>query len=346
MAPDVRYNEPLPAVIVSPAVLLRHCESPAAYRLALLLYGAALAFGLKRFVVWDQIQQLEGAGWWEVLSTFHPHALRWLVMQPAQAFARGGWDPHVAFTAWCFVLLWMTTVLLARAAARCSQVPLPALRVWIFLPLALATLGMNGRLIPAFAGLALIIYLHVELATGVRRHWGWHILGEALGLLLLSVSSGTAAVGAVACLVAWAIRVRWWWTALGAVIVGGASVAMLGKVLRFFQGEPLRVLDHGAGAMLAAHGPWVAGVGCLTIMTLAAVGAWRCPWPTPAGWCFRVPLAAALVFGLLGWSTLAMGLPILVSLVAIVLARSHDDALPTPEIASNGGQSDSKPMAL
>ncbi len=305
---------------MSPAALLRHCQSPAAYRLALLLYGAALACGLKRFLVWDQIQQLEGAGWWEVFSTLHPHALRWLVMQPAQVFALGGWDPHAAFTAWCFVLVWLTSELLARAAACCSRAPLPALRVWIFLPLALATLGMNGRLIPAFAGLALIICLHAELATGARRHWAWHISGEALGLLLLSVSSGTAAVGAVACLVAWANRVRWWWTALGALLVGGVSLAMLGKVVRFFQGEPLRILDHGAGALLAAQGPWVAASGCLLISAAAAVFAWRCPWPTPAGWCFRVPLAAAVVFGLLGWSTLAIGLPVTVALAAMWLA--------------------------
>jgi hypothetical protein len=312
-----------PAVPVSQAVLLRHLESPLAYRVAVVLYAAALACGLKRFVVWDQIQQLEGAGWWQVFSSLHPHALRWVVMQPAQAFGLGGWDQHAAFTAWCFVLVLMTTELLARAAACSSRAALQALRVWIFLPLAIATLGMNGRLIPAFAGLALIICLHAELATGGRRHWAWHIIGEALGLLLLSVSSGTAAVGAVACLVAWAMRVRWWWTALGAVLVGGLSLAMLGKVARFFQGEPLRILDHGAGALLAAQGQWVAGVGCVAIAAGAFLAAWRCPWPRPAGWCFRVPVAAALVFGLLGWSTLAVGLPVVIALLAMAMASAE-----------------------
>lgn len=309
---------------MSPADLRLHLESPAGFRVALGIYAVALALGLKRFVVWDQIQILEGASWWEVFSTLHPHALRWVVMQPAQAFGVGGWDPHAAFTVWCFVLVWVSVRLLARAGALAAGDPPRevALRVWLLLPLALATLAMNGRLIPAFAGLALLVCLHVERAAGLPRHWGWHLAGQGVGLLLMAVSSGTFAVGAVACIVSWAVAVRWWWTAAGIMAVGGLSLAFLGKALRFFDGDPLRVLDHGAGALLAAQGPAVALGGCAAVVAGAILWAWRWGFPALAlGLHLRVPLAACAVLGLLGWSTLAVGLPLLLLLGCLPLAR-------------------------
>ncbi len=298
-------------------------ESPAAFRVALGIYAAVLALGLKRFLVWDQIQVLEGSSSWEMLSTHHPHALRWLLMQPAQVFGLGGWDPHVAFTAWCFVLVWVTVRLLARAGALAVGDPAreAALRVWILLPLALATLAMNGRLIPAFAGLALLACLHVERAAGVPRHWAWHLAGQGVGLLLTAVSSGTFAVGAVACIVSWAVGLRWWWTAVGALAVGGLSLAFLGKALRFFDGDPLRVLDHGAGALLAARGPAVAIGGCAAVAIGSLLWAWRGRFPAPYGLHLRVPLAACATLGLLGWSTLAVGLPLAIALAALPLAK-------------------------
>ena len=75
------------------AELRRRLESPPAFRLAMGLYAVALALGLKHFLVWDQILVLEGAGLWPVLSSLHPHALRWLVMQPALAFGHVGIAP-------------------------------------------------------------------------------------------------------------------------------------------------------------------------------------------------------------------------------------------------------------
>lgn len=308
---------------MSPAELRSRLESPAAFRVALGIYAAVLALGLKRFLVWDQVQVLEGSGWWEMFSTLHPHALRWLLMQPAQAFGLGGWDPHVAFTAWCFVLVWATARLLARAGSLAAGDPPreAPLRVWILLPLALATLAMNGRLIPAFAGLALLACLHVERAAGIPRHWAWHLAGQGVGLLLTAVSSGTFAVGAVACIVSWAVGLRWWWTTAGAIAVGGLSLAFLGKALRFFDGDPLRVLDHGAGALLAAHGPAVALGGCAVAAAGSILWAWRWPFPAAHGLHLRVPLAACATLGLLGWSTMAVGLPLAIALAALPLAK-------------------------
>lgn len=304
---------------------------PWAFRIAVGWYAVALALGLKRFLVWDQITVLEGSGAWSMLASGHPHTLRWLLLQPAMAF--GSWDPHLAFTVMCFFCLVGTTLLLARAGVRLTSHLLDeaALRVWIFLPLALLSLTMNGRLVPAFFGVALLLALHVERAAGVRRHWAWLLAGQALGLLCCAVSSGSFAVGAMA--VGWS-----WCTALAAVrhdparrvplllcvgfallLLGGMSALLFGKALRFFHDDPLAVLSHGLGAHLLSYSSTVAVVGVLLWTVLATVWWWRWPWPAAHGSHLRVAIWASLVFGLFGYATLVTALPAVLLLVALAV---------------------------
>lgn len=317
--------------------LRRHLESPAAFRVALGIYAVALALGTKRFLVWDQILVLEGAGVWPVFSSLHPHAFRWLVMQPALAFGNADIPPDAAFTVICFVLVWATTALLARAGslAAGNVARESSVRVWLFLPLALATLTMNGRLIPAFAGLALLTALHVDQAAGIRRHLGWLIGGQLLGLLLMSVTSGTFAVGVVA--VAWSwfgvLAPRWSDPAirrvlLPAVIVLGAAMgavclALAWKVIGFFHGHALAVLDHGLGGQFARFGTLPAIAGCLTTLSIACLWAWRCRFPTPHGAHLRVPIAASLVLGLVGYATLTTALPLVLLMGVLLIVREE-----------------------
>jgi len=312
--------------------LRRHLESPTAFRVALGLYAVALALGLKRFLVWDQILVLEGAGVWSVFSSLHPHAFRWLVMQPAVTFGNAGLAPDAAFTVICFGLIWATTVLFARAGSLVmpSATRESALRVWLFLPLALVTLTMNGRLIPAFAGLALLTALHVDQAVGVRRHLGWLIAGQVLGLLLMSVSSGTFAVGAAAVTWSWlsVIAPRWSDPSIRRVMlplvvvlgacVGAMCLALAWKAVGFFHGHALAVLDHGLGGQFARYGAVPAVIGCIATLIAASVWAWRWRFPTLHGAHLRVPIAASLALGLVGYATLTTALP-LVLLVGVLL---------------------------
>ena len=312
--------------------LRRHLESPAAFRVALGLYAVALALGLKRFLVWDQILVLEGAGVWSVFSSLHPHAFRWLVMQPALTFGNAGIAPDAAFTIICFGLVWATTMLLARAGSLAGQCPAreSALRVWLFLPLALATFTMNGRLIPAFAGLALLTAIHIDQAAGVRRHLAWVVAGQLIGLLLMSVSSGTFAVGAVA--VAWSwlslLAPRWNDPAIRrrvlpilvilGICIGAVGLALARKALGFFDGQALAVLDHGLGGQFARYGTVVAITGCLATLIASSIWTWRWRFPAVHGSHMRVPIAASLVLGLVGFATLTTAFP-LVLLVGVLL---------------------------
>lgn len=343
--------------------LRRHLESPAAFRVALGLYAVALALGLKRFVVWDQILVLEGAGIWPLFTSLHPHAFRWLVMQPALAFGNAGISPDAAFTVICFCLVWTTAVLLARAGALAAgSMPAgaghtgfgspgfgstsfssreQALRVWLFLPLALSTLTMNGRLIPAFAGLALLTALHVDHAVSLhhpstnRRHLGWLMSGQVVGLLLMSVSSGTFAVGVVA--VAWSwlslLASRWSDPALRRVLLpvvialgaamGAMCLALAWKAIGFFHGHPLAVLDHGLGGQFARYGVMPAIAGCITTVSVAGIWAWRWHFPAPHGSHLRVPIAASLVLGLVGYATLTTALPLVLLMGVLLIAREE-----------------------
>ncbi len=313
------------------SVLRARLESPAAFAAAVGLYGLALALGLKRFLVWDQILALEDAGLWGVFSSLHPHALRWLLLTPTLAFARFGHDPHLVFTVLCLLLLVATALLLARAGTRIlgDAAREPALRVWCFLPLAVLSLTMNGRLIPAFAGLALLIALHVDRATGVRRDLGWFIAGQGVALLLLSVASGTFAVGACACAASWAGVVaghrrdpRVLAAVAGGVLALAAGCLFLArKALRFFDGDPLQVLAHGAGSLVEPFGRGVTVAVCLTVVALAILGTWAWRHPARAGIHLRVPIAASAVLGLLGWSTLVACVPAIVLLAALPLVR-------------------------
>ena len=317
---------------------LRHrLESPSAFHWGLGIYALILALGLKRFLVWDQILVLEDASVWAVFSSFHPHALRWLVMQPTLAF--GPVAPDAVFTVICWLLIWATTVLLARVGALAAAIPgrEAALRIWLLLPLALATLTMNGRVIPAFAGLALIIAIQVEQAAGRPRQLVWILVGQAVGLLLMSVTSGTFAVGMVAVLVSWAgvvharfrnpqIRHR-----LGPLIVplsvgigllfGGASFILARKAVGFFHGAPLSVLDHGLGGQFLRLGAAPAIAGCLLTVLAAGLWAWRWPQPRHYGLLLRVPIAASAILGLVGYATLTTALPLLLLMGVLLIAR-------------------------
>ena len=322
--------------------LLRSLESRFAFRAAVAWYAMVLALGLKRFLVWDQILVLRDADFIGVFHDLHPHALRWLIMQPAMVFDHFGYDPHTAFTLWCLLLTVGCAYLLARAGALFLPGREDALRVWTFIPLALLTLTMNGRLIPAFFGLALLIVLHVEQAGGKSRPWGWFIAGQLVALLAMGVSSGSFAVGAIACAGAWVgLAVQQWRRTVrrstllaalggGLLLLAALVAAFARKALHFFGGDPLAVLGHGAGALVLPYGPVVALSLVALVCAFALAATVWLRWPGGPGLHVRLPIAASVICGLCGWSTLVTALPAAVLLAALVCARQPAQAVNQP----------------
>lgn len=329
-------TRPYPATFPVTALdLRRHLESATAFRVALGIYALALGLGLKRFLVWDQISVLADATFWPLASTLHPHTLRWLVMQPAMAAGHAGIAPDVAFTGICLALIWVTVRLLARAGAlACGRLEREAaLRVWLLLPLAVATLAMNGRLIPAFAGLALLVALHVDQAAGIRRNLVWLVVGQVISLLLMSVTSGAFIVGVAAVAWSWCSTLSAGWRheatrrrlvpimLVLAAVIGAICLLLARKAAGFFDDRMLAVLDHGFGHWLTRFGtlPTIAGV--IATVGAAVLWAWRWRFPLRFGAHLRVPIAASVIFGLAGYSALATALPVLLLVGVLLIER-------------------------
>ena len=299
----------------------------------LAVYAIVVFSGLKSFALWDQVRLLLDASPGAMMLQAHPHALRFLVVQPAVMAYRLGINPDPAWTLCCFLLVIATALLCARAASlkgpghliASDKVAWPlyektawplyeeALRAPALAVLGAVSLFMNGRLIPAFAGVALALAILAERRAGVAR-WTW-VPGLLIALLLASVSSGTLAIAVAACVLAWLAAPgtsRW----LGAGIAGiGAALVAGGawKALTFFKGDVLAALAHGPGAFLAPLGTAAGGV---ILVLLGLVLAWaigREPSRRP----MRLVVLAAVAAGLFGWSTLAVGL---VPALVVVLA--------------------------
>ena len=273
------------------------------------LYAVVVLSGLKTFALWDQVRLLLDADPLAVLFQLHPHGLRLLVVQPAAALARLGVDPDPAWSLCCLLLILAAALLCARAAALLCAAPAqearfrtPALAM-----LAAISLGMNGRLIPAFAGLALAVAVLAEMRAGVAR-WTW-FPGLGLALVLSSVSSGTLAVTAVAAITALFLAPMIRPTRSGLLVVAAASLVLTvgaglvvkagaDKALAYFQGDVLAVLAHGPGGLV--HPALALGA----LLPLGAAAWWL---GRPALRPVRVIAWAAAAMGLFGWSTLAVG---------------------------------------
>lgn len=275
------------------------------------VYALVVFSGLKSFALWDQVRLQLDADPLALLVQGHAHALRFLVVQPAVMAARLGVDPDPLWSLCCVLLVLATALLVARTAALWTRTDEVRLRAPALASLAAVSLFMNGRLIPAFAGVALALAVLAERRAGEIR-WTW-APALVLALLLASVSSGTLAVTVVAAVLAWlAGPVTSRWLGAGIAVVGmGLVAAGAWKAMEFFHWDFLAAMSHGPGGLVAVHGVTVTAV--TVALLLGAVGTWAWVGATRP---IRLVVLAAVGIGLLGWSTLAVGLvPALVLLL-------------------------------
>lgn len=168
---------------------------------SLTLLGLALA-GLKSFDLTYQAWDL----WWEgetPVSAFlqgHPHAMRYVVYYPIFVAAVTADIPvDTAFGLVCVVVFCILTFAMSGIEQTFQRATAwrPLAYSSVFLALAIV---MNGRLLFAFCGFALVI-----LAFRWADREGWNARTPAalsIGLLFTSVSSGTLAVAAIYCVIA------------------------------------------------------------------------------------------------------------------------------------------------
>ncbi|MBA4291727.1 hypothetical protein C0431_02030 [bacterium] len=293
-----------------------------------LIYFAVIFSGVKEFSLWQQILDLGWANPLELIRSFHPHALRLLVVFPF-LFASELTDISadrlfsVAVPVFMIVSSWLCARVLAHFVVGNSK------RVWLVyqltaLPLFGLSFIMNGRIAFAILGLSVLTYCLIFSFTVSAWTHRPNPIWIIVGLLLTSVSSGALVVGFLFLAITsfgWAFRTwpklsRWLlfklsFSIFGLVFVSPIFIAGLIKNIRFYGGF-VEMLRHGAGKVLPAD-PVLA---VLTSLSFVAFGLVACTWvlkgirrgspETIIGLACLLGIAG----GAFGFSTLASAVPI------------------------------------
>jgi hypothetical protein len=245
------------------------------------------------------------------------------------------------YTLYACMLLWVWALLLARLVAKAITIRFhagPILRtaivIIVVVQLVLIASAMNGRLVPAFLGMTLI--LDSQLASAFDRRHRYVRLG--IGVFLSMMSSGTMMVGLVQTIVGTGIvAIRGSLRpgrALALISVGALGIGALfvplvlsgvRKNLAYYDGSVLKMLSHGAGQIFFIP-DWVIILELLLILSCAsaayALGAYRALRELPALEPIALSLPISVALGLFGYSTLLMLLPGVITLVTLALAFS------------------------
>ena len=315
---------------------------------------AVIELALTRFTVFDQFRLLfdQKAAPIDLLLRMDLWGPRYVIAYPAVLIAER-WDVSLdeAFGYFMAALLAVQAFVLTKTVEKAvadqrslgrSKVGIAALFViWVF------GLGqfMNGRLVPAHLGMALVLYAQVVCCLRGRvGAVGW--LLQAAGLLLSMMTSGTMMVAFFqialmpVIMMGAGIRARRWLPLiLSTLLILLAAWPLvrdgIDKNLTFWggSGQPLiTMLEHGWGEFFQGQPLLVFVVGTVgAVYAFATSRVWR-RQRVLRPLLLNLPLAT--LCGLYGYSTLSMGLPALAILpttaVIGVLALRRPASSQTP----------------
>lgn len=311
------------------------------------LYAVILLLGLKEFSLWGQITDLSGSNPFELLTQGHPHALRYMLMDPVILIADGlGGRYDSVFTAGVFFIIVVNGVLMARLA---NELLNRRRHEWFvhFAPLfgvmAATSLVMNGRISISMLGITVIALAQARWMLK-RISSATHLFAlHSVGLWLASVSSGTFMVGLtmvftfsllmpVATLPTVRIRnVGLMGTGLALILIAAPiAILFVDKNVRFYGGGMtglVGLLEHGAGNLLLKLSSTVLiAFSIAAIPTLIVFAAFlanarirlRRGSPFPP---LHVGVLVSLCLGVFGFSTMLVCLPIVTTLLYVKLLK-------------------------
>jgi len=240
------------------------------------LYGLALLIvlsvvGIIQFEYFPQARVLYEAGLtpWELLVSFHPHSVRYLVSYPAVLITHFfNTDINSSYTYYCIILLSIMmmnvqdVVNLIKKDKGISNALVLRGMVGI-LPIILLSSLMNGRLVPAFAGMSMILKEMTGLFFLKKKLDTRLLIIVFFGFFITTVSSGTMMVAAgeiVACLVIYMIKFRRQGTLLFFSIIFSPILYVAGKYIIFMTNRNIlyfggglegfiKMLNHGFGRL-------------------------------------------------------------------------------------------------
>ncbi len=311
--------------------LLRGVHNRLVFILMALGFGISAAGGLISFTFVPQVRGFAESGVdpLDLIAELHIWAPRYAAAYPAVLLSNG-WNLGLdeAFTYYGAVLLTIEALVLTEVWAEVAQT-MPAWREWhkllaglgIAMAVFVIATQMNGRLVPAHLGMALLLLAEVRATKrGFCGKSFWLLVALALPMTLMS--TGTVVPAAILAVVWTAIIVRRSGRIsvvpllVGAPLVGWLLVYLVAgtvKNLDFYGGgleAAPDMLEHGFGRFF-----WLEPLFIVTIIAGFVVLCFiyagmvrylhRLEGSQPL--LFAIPVAAAC--GLFGYSTLTMGLP-------------------------------------
>ena len=231
------------------------------------LTGLALA-RIMVFELWPQVVHIMNRNITGLIIARHPHAVRLAAVYPAVLVHRlTGQNIHMAFTMLC-VLYIAGTIIIIKNILVLARIPNAFIRALIGLALYTGiALQMNGRMISAYFGIALLIYIFTNIL--VKRVsspqpvvLGFGVISQvAVAFFLTMVSSGTMLVS-FALILVMVVYMAGTKNSPGYSIVAIFLVLITGAVglyyiafmtyrnVAFFGGDLYGIIDHGLGRFI------------------------------------------------------------------------------------------------
>lgn len=327
-------------------VLLLACLLSSRIRLSYFISFSFLTlffvFGLIDFPLFPQVAVLFNRGE-TLLSLFqarHMHLPRFLVAYPAMwCSTRYSISVDFAYTHYgivCFSLL-------ASALTYCLQCLVKRydciVGFLIPVPIWLLAFVMNGRLVPAFVGMSLILIVYIKKYEGLNSEKANYekaltfnqCLVLMFGFFLTTVSSGTMMVSLLqiaCCQFIYSIvrnSFRFSWVAyVGVFAVAQYVFRMLLKNISFFQASGnvvVGLLSHGVGLYFIKYMPLILVLlAILPILLIVVICYWvKIKRTTPSFLPVLISFPVCSVCGLFGLSTALMIVPSCILLIFLVI---------------------------
>ena len=307
--------------------------------LVLGFFCALVLSGFKQYSVWQQVLDLEGQDAASLVTGLHPHALRFALIFPVLLLSNQiGMEQDALFSiviltllaSMCFLLSCSLSIIRHRMAREWPRY------YWMVLaPTVGMAMVMNGRVAIAMFGLSLLILLMTSWQAGHLRSGILFLIGAAVALLFMAVSSGTIMVGVLVFMVFCLVMPFCRWPAfrsrdLGLVVACLAILAGLApflgvsiqKNLDFYGGGTegfVNMVNHGFGAffpesphlliIFAVVGGYLGfraaqyGVGLYHKQAISAP--------------LQISVIASMFLGVFGYSTLLVAMPAVFGIMAL-----------------------------
>lgn len=250
--------------------------------------------------------------------TGESHVFRYIVASPALLFSYLlKVSADVVYNIYCIAIFSVFAFLFERIAHICIPNILLVKRL-VLAAVSILALIMNGRIIFAYLGIAIILYLQLKNLRGVYHGNGSYLVLSIIGFLLGSVSSGTLTIIFTQYLIgAWYYRERNIFVRLlPTLLFLPHLVAMIKKNIQYFGGgleSLINMVSHG-------YGFFGFGVDIYVVIILILILGMLCIAPLYQGalyflqqraenFLLLVSVLVSLLFGVYGLSTATMAFP-------------------------------------